>query len=80
MVDFLEEIRRYESGSGPRCGVASLELKGEILKQFVAASDTPSITSAALAKWLQSKGHRISKQTIQRHRRGDCRCAGAWVK
>jgi hypothetical protein len=36
-----------------------------------------SITSAAIARGLNSVGVEIQQQTVSRHRKGECRCAPA---
>jgi hypothetical protein len=74
-VDYLDEIKQYQKRKGPSCGVVAAEISAEIRAQFDAAALHPNITSGALAKWLASKGYEISKSTVQRHRRSECRCS-----
>jgi hypothetical protein len=39
-----------------------------------AALDDPTIMGTAIAKVLRSRGHDITHDTVQRHRRGQCSC------
>lgn len=60
---------------GPKCSVCTLMSvlpKGEQEALQSALSD-PVFTSAAISRALRSEGHQIGSQSMQRHRRGECR-------
>ena len=65
------------SRKGPLCGMAIVYAKltdddREALDAFVA--DRDNVTTAAITRALISEGHRIGKNTVERHRRGECSC------
>lgn len=65
------------SRKGPLCGIAVLldrldKADRAALLQFLADRDT--VTTAVIHRALAAEGHRVGKNTIERHRRGDCAC------
>jgi len=73
LADLLSDIRRTP---GTSCWVAILlpELQPEDRQTFLAAIDDPTIPATKLAEALQVLGHDIGAHSLQRHRRGLCRC------
>ena len=66
---------------GPACGVQRLveRLTGEDREVLHAQVSTPygepgALTASQLVAVLKSAGHYLSENTVQRHRRGVCRC------
>lgn len=41
------------------------------------ATDQGIITNAAIAKWLEGRGHSLHSQRVLTHRKGTCRCGKA---
>jgi hypothetical protein len=63
--------------SGARCTVCRLivELPAPDNETLRAAVDGSTYNSTQIAEALQAEGHKISRGTVQRHRRGECRGA-----
>lgn len=75
-MDGLEELRALSKArKGPPCALLSVHLEGKDWDTLQAGLADPAITAKALTSWLAKHGFTISYWTIQRHRRGDCRCA-----
>ena len=71
LTDDIESSRRRQGGT---CTVPALvDAVGADRDDLLAAlaSDTPS---TAIARALRGRGHYIGSTTLNRHRRGDCRC------
>ncbi len=71
------EAEKAASRKGPLCGVAVVESRLDpddlaALREFLA--DRDNVTTAAITRALASDGHRIGKNTVERHRRGECAC------
>ena len=66
----------YRPPSGPECGVRIvLDLMDDkTRKTLIAALDNPHAPSTKISVALSEMGHRTSAHTVQRHRRGECRC------
>lgn len=61
-----------------RCGMAVLleALDDKDRAVVVQALADESINANAISRTLAANGHKASHQTVQRHRRGQCSCAG----
>ena len=68
----------YRPPRGPECGVAIVleQLDDKTRKTLQAALDNPHAPSTKISVALGELGHRTSSHVVQRHRRGECRCAG----
>lgn len=76
MVD-LSEFAALKRDKGPRCTLEKPGLKPADAEKLKAALAAPSITSVAIARWLENHGMDLTAYVVQRHRRGDCRCGRA---
>jgi hypothetical protein len=76
MATDLAEFFTLNREKGPRCTLESVSLKSEDTAKYRAALAEPAITTKAIATWLRERGIKVSPYTVQRHRRGDCRCGG----
>lgn len=60
-----------------RCGMfsvlAALDAQDRAVVEQVLADG--SINANAIARTLEANGHKVSQQTVQRHRREQCSCA-----
>ena len=72
----LAAIEAAVAKPGGTCGYRTVHalLDAADAKALTEAMATPNYTSAAIARALTDRGHRISQGTVQRHRRGECRC------
>ena len=73
----LSEFSALARAKGPRCTLERPALKPADLEKLKAALAAPSITSVAIARWLEDHGIELTSYVVQRHRRGDCRCGRA---
>jgi ABC-type siderophore export system fused ATPase/permease subunit len=65
------------SRKGPLCGLAILRArldKADLTALDEYLADRDGVTTASIHRALLTEGHRIGKNTIERHRRGDCSC------
>jgi hypothetical protein len=60
---------------GPTCTVCVLltTLKADDAKALQSALDDPSFTARGISRALKAEGHNIADQTLNRHRKADCR-------
>lgn len=67
----------YRPPTGPQCGIAMLmpALDKKTQDLLKAAMQNAYAPSTAIAQAMSDQGHRVSAHTVQRHRRGECRCA-----
>lgn len=66
----------YRPPKGPACTIQLLldTLDADTAEHLRGALANPHAASTAIVKALQDAGHRVSANTMQRHRRGECRC------
>ena len=67
----------YRPAKGPTCTVTVLlstmdDDDADLLRKAMA---NPYAPTTAIAAALADQGYRITAATLQRHRRGECRCA-----
>lgn len=67
----------YRPPRGPACTVAVIIATAdpETAQLFTAALANAYAPSTAIAKAITDRGHPISANVVQRHRRGECRCS-----
>ena len=67
----------YRAPSGPACTVGILlkQLDKKTVDTLTAAMNNPHAPSTRISQALKDMGHPASAHVIQRHRRGECRCA-----
>lgn len=73
----LDEIRaNVNDTAGRTCAVKLVieTLTPDDHADLVAAFNDPSVTSAAIYRALNHRGSNVSQFSLQRHRRGECRC------
>jgi len=73
----LSEFAAHTRAKGPRCTLEKPGLKPAEAEKLKAALAATSITSVAIARWLEGHGIELTSYVVQRHRRGDCRCGRA---
>lgn len=59
---------------GYQCSVCKLidELPHDEAQALMEALGSPLVHGSMIARALQSEGHDVKQNTVQRHRRGDC--------
>lgn len=75
-MGFADDILAEEK-KGPPCGVAVV--LAEMTKALAADVDDairnrPDVSAAAIARKLNTMGHKVSSGTVLRHRKGECQC------
>lgn len=67
----------YRPPTGPTCtmGILLKQLDKKTVDTLNAAMNNPHAPSTKICQALTDMGHRVSAHVIQRHRRGECRCA-----
>ena len=79
-MSLLAEMRNAEDARrGPRCSVTVVleSMNDEDAADLRAALGDPTITGSVIARILRNRGHRITEQSVTRHRRGACLCPGS---
>lgn len=71
------EAEKAASRKGPPCGMSVVEARLApddlaALREYLA--DRDNVTTAAITRALAADGHRVGKNTVERHRRGECIC------
>ena len=67
----LSEFRRIKKAG---CGFAQINLKPEHVDTVKAAMQAQDISGRAIYEWLQSKGYGVGKESVIKHRAGNCSC------
>jgi hypothetical protein len=67
----------YRPPKGPACTIRLIlaSLLDEDRRHLTAALDNPHAPSTMIARALEQMGHPVKATNVQRHRRGECRCA-----
>ena len=73
----LSEFEELSARKGPQCVTcqAIASLPDDERAKAQAAMAAPHITAAAISRWLKQHGHQIAQNSVQRHRRGECKGA-----
>lgn len=71
------EVEHAASRKGPLCGMSVIESRLDAddlaaLREYL--EDRDNVTTAAIHRALLTGGHRVGKNTLERHRRGECAC------
>lgn len=76
MSTLLAEIDAASTRRGPDCAVAVVltELPADDADDLRIALSNVRYTATSIAKTLTTRGFRIGDTSINRHRRGSCRC------
>ena len=71
----LESIRSLQRRKGPKCSACLSigALPADIKKGIESALGDETIAASAITEYLSGHGSKVSPQTMQRHRRGECR-------
>lgn len=73
-MSLLDEARALPIGK-PRCSVGQLiESLGPGEKAELEEALAASVFATSLATALKARGHTVSAESLQRHRRGGCQC------
>jgi hypothetical protein len=70
----LGEFEQAGHRPGPKCFIAILPFTDEQRSKVDGALARRDITAAAIARVLNDWGYILSRQSVERHRRGECRC------
>ena len=70
----LDEARALTVRKGPPCAVESLYIHKPELAAQMREALASEVKATAIAAALKARGVDITAHTIQRHRRGECRC------
>lgn len=76
----LDQIRANVNGpGGPVCTVKMLSetFTPDDYADLLAAFSEPLVPTAAIWRALDQRGINVSQGSLQRHRRGECRCGRA---
>lgn len=71
------DAEKAAARKGPPCGMFVLlgnldKADAEVLREYL--GDREKVTTAVIHRALLREGHRLGKNTIERHRRGECSC------
>lgn len=69
-----QDLSEFEGPGVVRCPLALAELPDEQASKLAAAMASPRIKGTRIAAVLNGWGHKVSADSIQRHRRGACAC------
>ena len=75
-MSLLDEMRAEAVQKGPACSVRLLldGLAPDDRADLQSAFADATIPTTIIAKVLHKRGHIIGPESLQRHRRGSCRC------
>ncbi len=75
-MSLLDDIKNNGKRTGGLCSFQALfkELSKADRDDLLTALADMTITSSAISRALVANGHNIKRDTVQRHRRGDCSC------
>lgn len=67
----------YRPRRGPNCSIALIvsTLDPDTAELFHAAMDNPYAPGTEIAKAMAERGYQMPAHSLQRHRRGECRCS-----
>lgn len=82
MGNLFEELDAIASNRGPVCGVDTLlrvlsPKESDELRTALTLEAGPGVwkyRASDIARLMEKRGHPIQPETLQRHRRGSCRC------
>jgi len=66
------DLSEFETPKG--CSLARMELSDEQRAKLDAAIARPDIMSPTIVRVLRTWGFETSKDTVNRHRKGECQC------
>lgn len=71
----LSEIAKLQRRRGSKCSVPGAIAKLPTAKRrMLEAALESDLTATAISEWLRGLGVELSEWTVNRHRRGGCRC------
>lgn len=74
-MTLADEARAAARPHGPKCGVGQLQVTDPALyAEILNAFRDDGLATSWIAAALKGRGVSLSQDTLQRHRRGDCRC------
>lgn len=75
-TSLLEAVQAEARMTGTPCSVAVVRAALQLAdaKDLDTLLADPDVMGATLSRALTNRGHRLAAGSIQRHRRGDCRC------
>ena len=75
-LSLLEEIESLSTKQGPLCRVKLVldEMEPGEADEFRRLMDVPRYSANAFVKAFKKRGHDVPEGTVQRHRRGGCKC------
>jgi hypothetical protein len=71
------EAEKAAARKGPPCGMSVLLArldKADATTLVAYLADRDNVTTAVIHRALLAEGHQLGKNTIERHRRGECSC------
>lgn len=75
-MSLAEAIAAQRVVKGPSCSISVIraQLDDEDRAALDAAMARTGTPSSVIARALRANGHDVQHQTVQRHRRGECKC------
>ena len=75
-LDILGDLEAGKRLTGPGCDVKRLrEERPDLAEQYDRALAAARYSDHAIAEWITNQGGHLTKNTVLRHRRGECvRC------
>lgn len=76
-MSFLDDIKQLNVDKGPTCAVAIwlTTATPDAVQGFHAAAAEMSVPSTVIAKVMAKHGFTAGYNSVQRHRRGECKCS-----
>ena len=74
-MGLVDDVRAAMTGPGVQCSIPGIfTANPEIADELRSVLADRSLHSTAIMRVLKSRGITIADNTLQRHRRGDCKC------
>lgn len=75
-TSLTELVEAHTGRSGGTCAIVKVraQLDAETAAELDALMADEAVQGSAIARALESLGFQIKRDSLQRHRRGDCRC------
>jgi hypothetical protein len=75
-MGLLDDMRAEKIVKGPPCSVGIMleSMTAQEQEEFASACADSTIASSVIARVLARRGHEVRKESIRRHRKGECRC------
>ncbi len=75
-MSLMDDINAEKRMTGTRCAVRTVlaSMDGPAREELAAAIEDRGVSSGAIERALKRRGVHLGESSVQRHRRGACRC------